>query len=457
MADTDPVLLRELVESVVPRLCDHLHKEIGQACRRLGLPEPPPEGTRFERVSASFTALPVTDLPAVAQRVLQQRLVEAPHRNAIQDELWAGQDTAQIPKRTRRNMTRDLDLTDLIHQRERFLQLLDDLWVLDDTPPNFPFNNPNALGTRIHQHVFRNPGDWTTEKLFEELGAFEARDPRFLRFLEGMVHPDVLPDEPAQLRLVESVNPHLQAVGVELRETDTDGGYPVFSVVPSSSAKARRPWNLVFASLNKPDLRLRDALDNEIESLSSEDIALYYDRPIGADGIRWRDLQDWWTAAHPADPAAKKSLYNRLKRSIPANSPPAQNLFALYHAIHGPAVPDLPALLPEATLSWDPKTIHSRGPEAALRNHRVDFLLLLPHGQRVVLEVDGAQHYSRGDQADPRAYATTMRNDRELKLRGYEVFRFGGSELRGLDQADALLRQFFTGLFRRFKVTAVRS
>ena len=50
-----------------------------------------------------------------------------------------------------------------------------------------------------------------------------------------------------------------------------------------------------------------------------------------------------------------------------------------------------------------------------------------------------------------------MRNDRELKLRGYEVFRFRGSELRDTDQADTLLRQFFTGLFRRFKVAADRS
>jgi hypothetical protein len=30
---------------------------------------------------------------------------------------------------------------------------------------------------RIDRHVFRNPGDWSVEDLFEELGAFEAATP----------------------------------------------------------------------------------------------------------------------------------------------------------------------------------------------------------------------------------------------------------------------------------------
>ncbi|GII32896.1 hypothetical protein [Planotetraspora mira] len=50
----------------------------------------------------------------------------------------------------------------------------------------------------------------------------------------------------------------------------------------------------------------------------------------------------------------------------------------------------LPALLPEVWLHWDPKTVRARGTEALLR-FRMDFLLLLSRGQRVVLEVDGRQ------------------------------------------------------------------
>jgi hypothetical protein len=86
----------------------------------------------------------------------------------------------------------------------------------------------------------------------------------------------------------------------------------------------------------------------------------------------------------------------------------------------------------------------------------MDFLLLLPRGERIVLEVDGAAgHYASpdGKRPDPAAYAKEVRGARDLKLAGYEVFRFGATELQDREQARALLRQFFTDLFRRFNVT----
>ncbi len=154
------------------------------------------------------------------------------------------------------------------------------------------FDRTASLGARIDQHVFCNPGDWSTEELFEYLGAFEASDKRFALFLEGLASADVVPDEPAQRSFVNAVNHHLCAVGVELRETGTDGGYPVFSVVSIRSKKNGRPKNLIFASLAKPDIRFRDAINNDIEIVENAESVLVYDRPIGADGIRWRDLQD---------------------------------------------------------------------------------------------------------------------------------------------------------------------
>jgi hypothetical protein len=46
-----------------------------------------------------------------------------------------------------------------------------------------------------------------------------------------------------------------------------------------------------------------------------------------------------------------------------------------------------------------------------------------------------------------------MKEDRDLKLSGYEVFRFGTDELNDPDQARSLLEQFFADLFNRFDVT----
>jgi hypothetical protein len=76
-------------------------------------------------------------------------------------------------------------------------------------------------------------------------------------------------------------------------------------------------------------------------------------------------------------------------------------------------VPGLPALLPEVWLHWDHKTARERGREALLR-FRMDFLLLLSHSQRIVLEVDGSRHYAShdGKRPDPARYADAMRADR---------------------------------------------
>ncbi|MFD3511283.1 hypothetical protein [Nocardia sp. NPDC058666] len=135
---------------------------------------------------------------------------------------------------------------------------------------------------------------------------------------------------------------------------------------------------------------------------------------------------------------------------MPESSPPQRLLYRLYHEIHGQRVWDLPALLPEVWLHWDHQTVRQRGTQALL-NQRMDFLLLHPGGHRVVLEVDGKSHYTDQDgNASPQVYARNTRIDRNLRMRGYEVFRFGGAELTSPETAKPLLTEFFTALFDRF-------
>lgn len=456
--DARSAALRTLVADAVANLTGFTHRELDEVFARLGLPEG--EGSKRQRVTQAVAAVADGDLPAVARRLLDEPSVGTAARHAIQDALWAGQGAHEIPKRTRREIARSLDLGDLVYDAARFRSVLDRWWVLGEQDPfEVWLGSPaTGLGAQIDQHVFRNPGDWDTEYLFDRLGAIDAGDTRFTRFLEDLASADAVPDEPTQRRIAAAVNAHLRPIGAELRETGTDGGYPAFSVVSIAAAHARRPKNLIFAAPTKPDIRFRDAIDNDIEVVGNPDETLVYDRPITGDGLRWRDLQAWWKdKRHLSDETeAKKTLYDRLRDSLPGRdvSPPQLNLYELYHEIHGPAVYDLPALLPEVWLHWDPKTVRERGAEALLR-HRMDFLMLLPHGQRVVLEVDGAHHYSRDGRADGAAYAANVRGDRDLKLAGYEVFRFGAVELRDRDAARALLRPFFADLFRRFGVTAV--
>jgi very-short-patch-repair endonuclease len=75
----------------------------------------------------------------------------------------------------------------------------------------------------------------------------------------------------------------------------------------------------------------------------------------------------------------------------------------------------------------------------------MDFLLLLPHRQRVVIEIDGQQHYADGDKASPARYATMVAEDRNLRLLGYEVYRFAGHELLQANSRD-IVESFLTRL-----------
>jgi very-short-patch-repair endonuclease len=76
----------------------------------------------------------------------------------------------------------------------------------------------------------------------------------------------------------------------------------------------------------------------------------------------------------------------------------------------------------------------------------MDFLLLLPGRQRIVIEVDGKHHFSEGDRPSLKAYADMVSADRDLRLAGYEVYRFGANELVGAG-AEAKIRDFFDRLF----------
>ena len=78
-----------------------------------------------------------------------------------------------------------------------------------------------------------------------------------------------------------------------------------------------------------------------------------------------------------------------------------------------------------------------------------DLLLLLERGARIVLEIDGSQHYAddRGT-ASPEKYAEMVRADRLLRLAGYEVYRFGGNDFARGD-AGAMIIDFFRRLFER--------
>lgn len=93
----------------------------------------------------------------------------------------------------------------------------------------------------------------------------------------------------------------------------------------------------------------------------------------------------------------------------------------------------------------------------------MDLLLLLDRSVRVVIEVDGKHHYADGATASPTKYAGMVSEDRLLRLRGYEIYRFGAAEFSDTEVegerfrigpgSRALVSRFFRELFARHGVT----
>jgi len=83
---------------------------------------------------------------------------------------------------------------------------------------------------------------------------------------------------------------------------------------------------------------------------------------------------------------------------------------------------------------------------------RMDFLMLLPHRVRVVIEVDGRWQYSKEEggqfHPSPPVCAETVRGDRDLRLTGYEVCRLSGYELHTERHAATVAEEFFARLFQ---------
>ena len=213
--------------------------------------------------------------------------------------------------------------------------------------------------------------------------------------------------------------------------------------------------NLIFAAHGpKPRIVLKDAINNIIDIVEHGDRCLVYDRPLAAAGLSWGELVSWWSktpygAGAGAEP--DRSLYRRLLLSL--DSEPEKVLFKAYGSRYGqPHADELPALIPQVYLHYDPYTIRELGGRdgQVLARQRMDFLLVLPDRSRVVIEIDGKQHYADGNTASPRRYAEMVREDRRLRLTGYEVYRWGGAELMPDDtSAPRRVAAFFDELLER--------
>jgi len=333
-----------------------------------------------------------------------------------------------------------------------FLARLYDLDKLPSTDSRY-----TTAGRDIAQHRILNPLDWPDDWIFrDERFGLADHDEALLAFLAEMLHPAVRTDLAEVERLRDFLNGVLVHDGYELVQVDDISGAPIFAPRRIGSGVRGAMKNLIFAAIGpKPEIVLDDAVNNDLRIVRNEQGCLVYDRPLAAHGLTWAELTAWWAERErmSGSPAREvsRSLYRRLDRSLGDNDA-ERRILRTYAQRYVRLGPDIPALIPQVYLHYDPYTRTRYLPGASpLQRQRMDFLLLLPHRVRVVIECDGKQHYADDDgKASPRRYAAMMAEDRDLRLKGYEVYRFGGDELVDAPATARLLDAFFDRLIARY-------
>jgi very-short-patch-repair endonuclease len=333
------------------------------------------------------------------------------------------------------------------------LEFLGRIWDLSSMPStDNRYSNANG---DIFQHRTNN-NDWDDHYfLCTYLELITCDDEIFTKFLENCIHPIVLPDIKEASELLLAFNDMLKHDGFVLRETTRISGKPVYKTIGLRGGVQSNVKNLIFAANGfKPEIVLIDAVSNDIQIVKNEEYCLVYNKPILERGLFWTDLIEWWSEQPNITSLARidqeGQLYQRLLASL--TSPPETLLFRAYFKQFRQEFGDnLPALVPQVYLHYDPKTISQLSGGQRLVRQRMDFLLLFSNHDRVVLEVDGQQHYSVNNIAKPDLYAKMVAEDRRLRLSGYEIYRFGGYELQG-EQGRKVVIDFFNALFQHHSV-----
>lgn len=296
-------------------------------------------------------------------------------------------------------------------------------------------------------------------KYLREIGLAEWPDQRFCLLVERLVHPEVQSAQ-RQKVFVKQFNELLQQEDFELRAESSEGGLSVYKVRKRVAGVSGVPKYIIFASAgSKPDIVIDDAVNMNIRVVRHAEQCLVYDQPPPLGDLTWKMLVTWWsklTGINSDDAETRRNFGERLKASL--QSEPERFLFATYFKVFKPIFGnDLPALLPQVYLHYDPRSRSERSSPVLVRQ-RMDFLILLRNATRVVIEIDGIQHYSdEKGRASSSRYAEMVAEDRRIRSLGYEVYRFGGVEIVSWDGEKFVVRDsaretvvtFFRELFIR--------
>lgn len=205
--------------------------------------------------------------------------------------------------------------------------------------------------------------------------------------------------------------------------------------------------NIIFGSSLKPDIIITDALENNIEIANDDGSFFIYDKNIINGTITMKDLRQWWE-----NEKVKKGM-NNINYATGVQNCLQRIEVAFFRTYCKEFNKDNdPAIFPQVYLHYDPKTIKEltiiENGKKRLAFQRMDFLILY-RNKRIVIEIDGKEHYSENGQPSPEKYAAQVAYDRKMKFLGYDIFRIGGYELS--KNANKVKDEFFKDLIDYLK------
>lgn len=331
--------------------------------------------------------------------------------------------------------------------------------------------------SEIARHMDRF-NDWPESYLLDSIIDYlNLTDEQFMFFLEQYVNPNIHHwrwNEEEERRehihnseLVEVINRYIDHDGYKLVVKDTIGDKDFYECISTRIGVQGQVKNIIFAAKYKPEIVFDDALNNDIRITRNENQCLIYNRSIPSSGVMWNDLVEWYAAENNLSDGQNPEvafitrLCDCLDTSFKANGAkagPETWMLQAYYNLKKELGIDLPALIPQVYLYYDPQTLKQRGYKL-FEHQKMDFLMIFSHKDRIVIEIDGKQHYAEGTTASPKLYSEMVRAHREMSLLGYDVYRFGGYEFMGADADETVknkvldnIKQFFVRLFCKYGI-----
>lgn len=341
-------------------------------------------------------------------------------------------------------------------------------YVVEFTKRVFP-DVSESTTSEIARHMDRFD-DWDFNFLFDTvLELTKISDDKFIYFCEQYVHPifrrsvyDEEKEEWVDIShiCIEAINKGLSDIGLELKAASQTAGRNIYKALPIVQGTQEPIKNIIFAAKYKPDIVIDDALANDIRVVNANG-ALIYDQGIPVEGISWDFLVEWYKLLEIDN--TEKMMAHYFYDCLDSE---AERLFYKgYISYIKENGKHLPALIPQVYMYYDPKTKNQRDFKI-FEHQKMDFMLIIRPTQRIVIEIDGSQHYAEDEvvpgtqykhYASPQRYAEMMKAHREMSLAGYDVYRFGGREFWVNDynsESDIInrVKEFFELLFEKYYV-----